>query len=63
MILECNTRGYGAELARHLLNPVDNDHVSMHLLDGFIADDLAGAFAEAEAISQATQCQKYLFSL
>ena len=63
MILEGNTRGYGAELARHLLNPVDNDHVSVHLLDGFIADDLAGAFAEAEAISQATQCQKYLFSL
>ena len=63
MILEGFTRGYGAELARHLLNPVDNDHVSVHLLDGFIADDLAGAFAEAEAISQATQCQKYLFSL
>ena len=63
MILEGNARGYGAELARHLLNPVDNDHVSVHLLDGFVADDLAGAFAEAEAISQATQCQKYLFSL
>ena len=63
MILEGNARGYGAELARHLLNPVDNDHVSVHMLDGFIADDLAGAFAEAEAISQATQCQKYLFSL
>ncbi|GLO71328.1 hypothetical protein MACH17_28450 [Phaeobacter inhibens] len=28
-----------------------------------MADDLLGAFAEAEAISQATQCQKYLFSL
>ncbi len=32
-------------------------------LDGFIAEDLFGAFSEAEAISQATQCQKYLFSL
>ncbi|MEO1344690.1 MAG: AAA family ATPase, partial [Pseudomonadota bacterium] len=63
MILEGNARGSGAELARHLMNPVDNDHVSVHLLEGFIADDLAGAFAEAEAISQATQCQKYLFSL
>ena len=63
MILEGNARGYGAELARHLMNPVDNDHVSVHMLDGFIAEDLAGAFAEAEAISQATQCQKYLFSL
>lgn len=63
MILEGNTRGYGAELARHLLNPRDNDHVTVHGLEGFMADDLAGAFAEAEAISQATQCQKYLFSL
>ncbi|WP_187430994.1 hypothetical protein ROLI_022200 [Roseobacter fucihabitans] len=63
MILEGNARGYGAELARHLLNIRDNDHVQVHLLDGFLADDLAGAFEEAEAISQATQCKKYLFSL
>lgn len=63
MILEGNTRGYGAELAQHLLNPRDNDHVTVHAVEGFVADDLAGAFAEAEAISQATQCQKYLFSL
>lgn len=63
MILEGNERGYGTELARHLLNPRDNDHVTVHAIDGFVADDLFGAFAEAEAISQATQCQKYLFSL
>ncbi|MEL6486421.1 MAG: AAA family ATPase, partial [Pseudomonadota bacterium] len=63
MILEGNERGHGAELARHLLNPRDNDHVTVHGLDGFIAEDLAGAFAEAEAIAQGTQCQKYLFSL
>lgn len=63
MILEGNTRAFGAELAAHLLNPRDNDHVTVHGLDGFIADDLFGAFAEIEAISQATQCQKYLFSL
>ncbi|MEP3767688.1 MAG: hypothetical protein ABJM44_12980, partial [Marinomonas sp.] len=63
MILEGNARGYGAELARHLLNMRDNDHVQVHLLDGFLAYDLAGAFEEAEAISQATQCKKYLFSL
>ncbi|QBF32312.1 AAA family ATPase [Thalassococcus sp. S3] len=63
MILEGNARGYGAELARHLMNLRDNDHVSLHLLDGFVAEDLAGALEEAEAISQATQCRKYLFSL
>ncbi|MGH1464114.1 MAG: AAA family ATPase [Cognatishimia sp.] len=63
MILEGNERGFGAELAHHLLNPRDNDHVAVHAIDGFIADDLFGAFAESEAISQATQCQKNLFSL
>ena len=63
MILEGNTRGFGAELARHLLNPRDNDHVTVHGIEGFVADDLFGAFAEAEVIAQATQCQKYLFSL
>lgn len=63
MILEGNERGYGAELAQHLLNPRDNEHVSVHAIEGFVADDLFGAFIEAEAISQATQCQKYLFSL
>jgi Ti-type conjugative transfer relaxase TraA len=63
MILEANERAYGAELARHLLNPRDNDHVTVHGIEGFIADDLFGAFAEVEAISGATRCKKYLFSL
>jgi Ti-type conjugative transfer relaxase TraA len=63
MILEGNERGYGAELAQHLLNARDNEHVTVHSIDGFASDDLYGAFAEVEAISQATQCQKYLFSL
>lgn len=63
MILEGNERGFGGELARHLLNPRDNDHVTVHAIDGFIAADLAGALVEADAIAQGTQCQKYLFSL
>ncbi|WP_461428191.1 AAA family ATPase [Gymnodinialimonas sp.] len=45
------------------MNPRDNDHVRLHGIDGFVADDLFGAFAEAEAISGATKCDKYLFSL
>ena len=63
MILEGNERGYGADLAQHLLNPRDNDHVTVHAIEGFVTDDLFGALAEAEAISGATQCKKYLFSL
>ncbi|MGE0280735.1 MAG: AAA family ATPase [Rhizobiaceae bacterium] len=63
MILEGNERGFGRELARHLLNPIDNDHVTVHAIEGFIASDLAGALTESAAIAQGTQCQKYLFSL
>lgn len=63
MLFEGNERGYGADLARHLLNKRDNDHVAVHAIDGLLADNLHGAFAEAEAISGATQCQKYLFSM
>ena len=63
MILEGNERGNGAELARHLMNARDNEHVTVHAVDGFIADDLFGAFAEAEAIAGATQCTNYLFSV
>lgn len=63
MILHGNERGFGAELARHLLNPRDNDHVTVHAIEGFVANDLEGAFAESAAIAQGTRCQKYLFSL
>lgn len=63
MILQGNARGHGGELARHLLNARDNEHVTVHAMDGFVADDLAGALAEIEALANATQCQKYLFSL
>jgi hypothetical protein len=63
MILEGNVRGNGAELAQHLMNARDNEHVTVHAINGFVAGDLSGAFAEIEAIANATQCQKYLFSL
>jgi len=63
MILEGNERGYGAELAWHLMNPRENDHVTVHAIEGFVANDLLAAFAESEAIAQGTQCQNYLFSL
>lgn len=63
MILEANTRGYGAELARHLMNPRDNDHVTLHRVEGFLSHDLASAFAEVEMIASGTRCRKYLFSM
>ena len=62
MIMVGNSRGNGQNLARHLLSP-DNERVNVHVVDGFMSDDLHGAFKEAEAISRGTRCKKYLFSL
>lgn len=63
MILKGNSRAHGRELALHLLNSEDNEHVRIHELRGFLADDLQGAFKETEAIALGTKCQQYLFSL
>lgn len=63
MILKGNQRAHGRELALHLMNVEDNEHAVVHELRGFLADDLIGAFKEAEAISLGTKCQQYLFSL
>ena len=63
MILKGNQRAGGGQLARHLLNDQDNDHVAIHDLRGFISEDLNGAFTEAFAVSQGTRCKQFLFSL
>lgn len=62
MIMVGNSRGNGQNLARHLLSP-ENERVSVHAVDGFMSDDLHGAFKEAEAVSKGTRCKKYLYSL
>lgn len=63
MILVASQRSGAAQLSAHLLNESDNDHVSVLEVRGFMADDLSGALQEAYAISKATQCTQYLFSL
>ncbi len=62
MILVGNQRSGGQNLASHLLKD-ENDHVEIHELRGFVADDLHGAFKEAHAVAKGTQCKQYLFSL
>jgi hypothetical protein len=62
MILVGNQRGFASELAQHLLKP-ENEHVTVHEVSGFIADNLADAFQEAYAISKGTKCRQHLFSL
>lgn len=63
MILVASQRGGGQNLAAHLLRTDENEHVEVHDLTGFSSDDLHEAFKEAEAISRATKCKQYLFSL
>ena len=45
------------------MNVEDNEHAIVHELRGFLANDLLGAFKEAEGISLGTKCQQYLFFL
>ncbi len=63
MILKGNERGHGKELAKHLLNARDNEHVELHDLRGFVSDDLYGAMRECEAVARGTRCKNHLFSL
>lgn len=63
MILKGSQRSGGQNLAAHLSNIHDNEHVRLHELRGFASNDLRGAFKEAEAISLGTKCRQYLYSL
>lgn len=63
MILKGNQRGGARQLARHLLNGEDNEHVHVHDLRGFVAADLAGALQEAYGLSRGTRARQFLFSL
>lgn len=63
MILKGSQRGGAKQLGRHLLNRADNEHVEVHEVRGFMADDLLGALQEAEAISKGTRCKQPLFSV
>lgn len=63
MILKGSQRGNALQLARHLLNVRDNEHIELHELRGFVSDDLAGAMLEAAAIAKGTRCTQHLFSL
>lgn len=63
MILIASQRSGARDLADHLMNDIENDHIELAELTGFMSDDLHGALDEACAISKATQCHKFLFSV
>lgn len=63
MIIKASQRGGAKQMARHLLNANDNEHVRVHEVSGFLSDNLAGALNEAHAISKATRCKQFMFSV
>ena len=63
MILKGSQRAGARQLAAHLLNERDNEHVRVHELRGFTAEDLKGALIESQAISKGTKCRQFMFSL
>ena len=63
MILKASQRAHGAELAAHLLNERDNEHIEVVELRGFVSEDVREAFEETQALSRLTRCKEYLFSV
>ncbi len=63
MILKASQRGNAGELAKHLLNEQENEHVEVHAVNGFMVDDLSAALQEVHAVSLGTKCQQPLFSV
>lgn len=63
MILHGNQRAGANQLAKHLMNDRDNDHVTVHEIRGCVAETLPGALQEMDAISKGTRCKQFMFSL
>ncbi len=63
MILIGNQRGGAKNLALHLMNERDNDHVEVHQIRGFVSQNIMGALNEAYGVSRGTQCKQFLYSL
>ena len=63
MIIKASQRGGAKQLGLHLMKTEENEHVEVHEVSGFVADDLKGALKEAHALSAGTKCRQYLFSV
>ena len=63
MILKASQRGGAKQLGLHLLKTVENEHVEVHELRGFVSNDIVGALKEAYAVSRGTRCKQFLFSV
>lgn len=63
MILKGSQRGGARQMAAHLLNAEDNEHVEVHEVRGFMSNHVTGALREIHAQSQGTRCEQFMFSM
>ena len=63
MIIKASSRGSYRNLANHLTNTRDNDHVTLHEMRGLAGSSLHAGLAEIDAVSRGTRCQKPFFSV
>lgn len=62
MIIRCSQRSGARNLATHLNNQRDNDHVTIAEIKGVVGRNLHEALLEIDAVSKATRCEQPLFS-
>jgi len=63
VIIKGKQRGDGRQLGQYLLTMGENEHIEVHQVRGFMADDVAGALSEVDAIARGTKCRQHLFSV
>lgn len=61
-ILKGNQRGGARDMALHLMKQ-ENEHIDVHEIRGFVSDSVMGALNESYALSKATQCKQFMYSL
>ena len=63
MIIKASQRGGAEQMALHLLNGGMNEHVTLHEIRNFVAQNVRGALNEAYGLSKGTKCKQFMFSL
>ena len=63
MIIKGNARSGALDLARHLMNGRDNDHVELYGIRHLMSETVVSAFREMEAQAKGTRCTNFLYSV
>lgn len=63
MILKASQRGGPQQLARHLTQGEENEHIEVYDVRHYVSNTPEGALKEAQAIARGTRCKKHLFHI